>query len=75
MASNTILSVSDSGTETPANWSVMDDRENVSVVQLQPSDQEYQDVLQDFDTHTGGTFTVVKASYFTGTHVYVITHL
>ena len=63
MPPNTILSVSDSGTETPANWSIMDDKENVSVVQLQPSDQEFQDVLQDFDTHTGGTFTVVKVSF------------
>ncbi|KAK3094887.1 hypothetical protein FSP39_007507 [Pinctada imbricata] len=49
------------GTELPSNWTRMDDKENVSVVQLQATDPEYQKVVKDFTTSAGGgMYNIVK---------------
>ena len=43
----------------------MDDSENVKIVTLQPSDQEYTDVIKDFQTQMGANYsTIVKVSFF-----------
>ena len=42
----------------------MDDSENVKIVTLQPSDQEYADVIKDFQTQMGANnSTIVKVSF------------
>ena len=49
----------------PSNWTAMDNSENVKIVTLQPSDQEYTDVIKDFQTQMGANdITIVKASFF-----------
>ena len=49
----------------PSNWTPMDDSENVKIVTLQPSDQEYADVIKDFQTQMGANYnTILKVSCF-----------
>jgi hypothetical protein len=49
----------------PSNWTAMDDSENVKIVTLQPSDQEYTDVIKDFQTQMVANYsTIVKVSFF-----------
>ncbi|XP_052088539.1 protein mono-ADP-ribosyltransferase PARP14-like isoform X3 [Mytilus californianus] len=47
--------------ELPLSWEKMGDKENLKVVQLKPTDQEYKDVSQKFIATSGGTkVTFVK---------------
>ncbi|CAG2232384.1 PARP10_14_15 [Mytilus edulis] len=47
--------------ELPLSWEKMGEKENLKIVQLKPTDQEYQDVSQKFITTAGGTkVTFVK---------------
>ncbi|CAC5424291.1 Protein mono-ADP-ribosyltransferase PARP15 [Mytilus coruscus] len=47
--------------ELPLSWEKMGDKENLKVIQLKPTDQEYQDVSQKFIATSGGTkVTFVK---------------
>jgi hypothetical protein len=49
----------------PSNWTAMDDSENVKIVTLQPSDQEYTDVIKDFQTQMVANYSnIVKVSFF-----------
>lgn len=42
----------------------MGDKENLKIVQLKPTDQEYKDVSQKFTTTSGGTkVTFIKVSF------------
>ncbi|XP_052076128.1 protein mono-ADP-ribosyltransferase PARP14-like [Mytilus californianus] len=48
--------------EMPSNWSPMDDKENIKLVLLQQTDQEYLEVHQEFTKTTGSAHKIVKIS-------------
>ncbi|XP_071137980.1 protein mono-ADP-ribosyltransferase PARP14-like isoform X2 [Mytilus edulis] len=50
----------DQAYEPPVTWVPMDEKENLKVVQLQPKDQEYQDVTKQFSSTAGANVEFVK---------------
>lgn len=46
--------------ELPTTWTNMDSKENIAVVTLLTSSQEFTDVQNDFIQSTGSSYTVVK---------------
>ena len=51
-----------SAVDTPATWTAMGKTENLKVVTLQTTDQEYQDVAKQFSSTSGGAFTITKVN-------------
>ena len=52
----------ESKADVPDTWSPMNEKEYMKVVTLQTTDNEYKDVLQQFNNSSGGNFSVTKVS-------------
>jgi len=57
----------------PSNWTAMGDSENIKIVTLQPSDQEYTDVTKDFQTQMGANYSTILKVSFLGIKKSIIT--
>lgn len=59
-----VVFTTDHAFELPLSWQKMGDKENLKIVQLKPTDEEYKDVSQKFTTTSGGTkVTLIKVSF------------
>ena len=57
------LCILESAAALPENWSVMNKTENLKVVTLQTTDQEYQNVAQQFSNTGGANFNIIRVSF------------